>query len=46
MRVTVSLPLQKAVKGTMYTPQVRAEESFSPLLTLLSDALPWHVFEE
>lgn len=46
MRVTVSLPLQKAAKGALYTPQVRAEESFSPLLTLLSDALPWQVFEE
>lgn len=46
MRVTVSLPLHKVVRGAMYTPQVRAEESFSPLLTLLSDALPWQVFEE
>lgn len=46
MRVTVSLPLQKASKGSLYTPQVRAEESFSPLLTILSDALPRQVFEE
>ena len=46
MRVTVSLPLQKAAKGALYTPKVRAEESFSPLLTMLSDALPRQVFEE
>lgn len=46
MRVTVSLPLQKVVKGALYTPQIRPEESFSPLLTLLSDALPRQVFEE
>ena len=46
MRVTVSLPLQKAVKGNLYTPKIRGEESFSPLLTLLSDALPRQVFEE
>lgn len=46
MRVTVSLPLQKVVKGNLYTPKTRAEESFSPLLTLLSDALPRQVFEE
>lgn len=46
MRVTASLPLKKATKGALYTPQVRAEESFSPLMTLLSDALPWQVFEE
>lgn len=46
MRVTVSLPLQKVSKGTLYTPKVRPEESFSPLLTMLSDALPRQVFEE
>ena len=46
MRVTVSLPLKKAAKGALYTPKVRGEESFSPLLTLLSDALPRQVFEE
>ena len=46
MRVTVSLPLRKVSKGTMYTPKVRPEESFSPLLTMLSDALPRQVFEE
>ena len=46
MRVTVSLPLQKVSKGTLYTPKIRSEESFSPLLTMLSDALPRQVFEE
>ena len=46
MRVTVSLPLHKAVKGVMYTPHIRPEESFSSLLTLLSDALPRQIFEE
>lgn len=46
MRVTVSLPLQKAAKGGLYTPAIRAEESFSALLTILSDALPRQVFEE
>ena len=46
MRVTVSIPLQKAVKGGLYTPVIRAEESFSALLTILSDALPRQVFEE
>lgn len=46
MRVTVSLPLQKAVKGSLYTPKVRGEESFSPLLTMLSDALPRQVFKD
>ncbi len=46
MRVTVSLPLEKVSKGAVYTPKTRAEESFSPLLTLLSDALPRQAFEE
>ncbi len=46
MRVTVSLPLQKAVKGAVYTPKIRPEESFSSLLTMLSDALPRQAFEE
>lgn len=46
MRVTVSLPLRKAAKGSLYTPLIRGEESFSPLMTLLSDALPSQVFEE
>ena len=46
MRATVSLPLQKVSKGAMYTPKIRPEESFSPLLTMLSDALPRQVFEE
>lgn len=46
MRVTVSLPLQKVTKGALHTPQVRGEESFSPLLTMLSDALPRQIFEE
>ncbi len=46
MRVTVSLPLHKVSKGMLYTPQTRPEESFSPLLTMLSDALPRQVFEE
>ncbi len=46
MRVTVSLPLQKVSKGAVYTPRIRAEESFSSMLTMLSDALPRQVFEE
>ena len=46
MRVTVSLPLRKMGKGPVHTAHVRAEESFSSLLTLLSDALPRQVFEE
>ena len=46
MRVTVSLPLRKAARGSLGVPRVRAEESFSPLMTLLSDALPSEVFEE
>ena len=46
MKVTVSLPLRKPVKGKLYTPQPCAEEGFSLLLTLLSDSLPWQAFEE
>jgi len=46
LRVTASLPLKKPVKGKMYTPRPNAEEGFSSLMTLLSDALPWQVFEE
>ena len=46
MRVTASLPLKKPGKQTLHTPRVSAEETFSPLMTLLSDALPWQVFEE
>lgn len=46
MKVTVSLPLRKPVKGKLYTPKPRAEEGFSSLLTLLSDSLPWQAFEE
>lgn len=46
LRVTASLPLKKQARGKMKTPRPVAEESFSPLMTLLSDALPWQVFEE
>ncbi len=46
MRVTVSLPLNKPPKSPLRTPRVTAEESVSPLLTLLSDALPLQAFEE
>lgn len=46
LRVTASLPLKKPGKGKLYTPRIGAEEGFSPLTTLLSDALPWHAFEE
>lgn len=45
LRVTVSLPLRKPAKGKVQG-RVQVEESFSSLLTMLSDALPWHVFEE
>lgn len=46
LKVTASLPLKKPVKGGLHTPYVHAEEGFSPLLTLLSDSLPWQAFEE
>lgn len=46
LRATASLPLKKPGKGMLYTPRPRAEEGFSPLMTLLSDALPWQAFEE
>lgn len=46
LRCTVSLPLKKPVQGKLRTAQVRVEESSSSLLTFLSDALPWHVFDE
>lgn len=46
LKVTASLPLRKPVKGGLHTPYVCAEEGFSPLLTLLSDSLPWQAFEE
>ncbi|MGN1004005.1 MAG: sensor histidine kinase [Oscillospiraceae bacterium] len=46
LRVTASLPLKKPGKGMLRTPRSGAEEGFSPLMTLLSDALPWQVFEE
>lgn len=46
MRVTASLPLKKPAKQALRTPRVSVEETFSPLMTLLSDALPWQVFEE
>lgn len=46
LKVTASLPLRKPAKGGLHTPYVCAEEGFSPLLTLLSDSLPWQAFEE
>ena len=46
MHVTVSLPLKRPGKQALHTPRIGAEETFSPLVTLLSDALPWQVFEE
>ena len=46
LRVTASLPLKKPAKGMLHTPRTGAEEGFSPLMTLLSDALPWQAFEE
>ncbi|MGN0967896.1 MAG: sensor histidine kinase [Oscillospiraceae bacterium] len=46
MRVTASLPLKKPGKGVLHTPRTGAEEGFSPLVTLLSDALPWQSFED
>lgn len=46
LKVTVSLPLRKPGKGSLRTPYVRAEEGFSPFLTLLADSLPWQAFEE
>ena len=46
LKVTVSLPVRKPAKGGLHTPRVQAEEGFSSLLTLLSDSLPWQVFEE
>ena len=46
LRVTASLPLKKPGKGMLRTPRSGAEEGFSPLMTLLADALPWQAFEE
>lgn len=46
LKVTVSLPLRKPGRGGLRTPFVRAEEGFSPFLTLLSDSLPWQAFDE
>ena len=46
LRVTVSLPVKKPGKGTLHTPRPRADDGFSPFLTLLSDALPWQAFVE
>ncbi|MGM9608024.1 MAG: sensor histidine kinase [Oscillospiraceae bacterium] len=44
--VTASLPLKKPGKGMLHTPRSGPEEDFPPLMTLLSDALPWQAFEE
>ncbi|MGN0968519.1 MAG: sensor histidine kinase [Oscillospiraceae bacterium] len=46
LRITASLPLKKPGKGVLHTPRPDAEEGFSPLVTLLSDALPWQSFED
>ncbi len=46
LRVTASLPLKKPGRGPLRTPRSDPEEGFSPLMTLLSDALPWQAFEE
>lgn len=46
LRATVSLAVKKPAKGSLHTSRVVAEEGFPSLVTLLSDALPWQVFEE
>lgn len=43
---TVSLPLKKPIKGKMGTPRKKSEQGESSLMTFLSDALPWQVFDE
>ena len=46
LNCTVSLPKQKPSKGKAKTPRVNMEEGSSTLMTFLSDALPWQVFDE
>ena len=43
---TISLPQRKPIKGKMGTPGKKMEQGESSLMTFLSDALPWQVFEE
>lgn len=45
-KATVSIPLRKPGKSKLHTPRVKAEEGMLPMLTLLSDSLPWQSFEE
>jgi signal transduction histidine kinase len=45
LRVTAALPLAKAGKGKLSTPRAPEDGGFSLPLVLLSDALPWTVFE-
>ncbi len=43
---TISLPQRKPAKGKMGTPSKKMEQGESSLMTFLSDALPWQVFDE